>query len=103
MTDDKKTSVNYVRAWREDRGLTQAALARKVGVHRSTIKRLEDGRPYNQRLLEQVAAALGCRPGDLISRQPTRAKDIWKLLDNASEDELRRFEAFAKVLIEEKS
>lgn len=43
----ENTSINCrsrLRTWRERRGLTQAELARRIGVHFTTISQLENGR-----------------------------------------------------------
>jgi DNA-binding XRE family transcriptional regulator len=62
---------------RESRGLSQAQVARRVGVTRSAIAQLESARPDNieLRTLVRVAAALGAhvdvsiRPGRRAGRQ----------------------------------
>ena len=43
--------------------MTQADLARRVGVTRSYISMLENGeRPLTEELLQRIAAALDCKP-----------------------------------------
>ena len=56
-----------VRRWRRRRGLSQAQLGRALGCDRSTISRYEAGErlPHLPALLA-LAAALGCRPGELL-------------------------------------
>ena len=72
-------------ALRESRGLSQAQLARRVGVTRSAIAQLESAQADNieLRTLMRVAAAVGAhvdvsiRPGQRAerqSRQPARPK-----------------------------
>jgi len=64
-------------ALRESRGLSQAQLARRVGVTRSAIAQLESAQPDNieLRTLARVASALGAhvdvsiRPGRRAGRQ----------------------------------
>jgi putative transcriptional regulator len=52
---------------RENRGMTQQALADKVGVHQVTIARLErSSRNPSMRLLERIAKALKVRLTDLL-------------------------------------
>ena len=52
---------------RERRGLTQAALAEKVGVHQVTIARLETGeRNPSMDLLQRLAKALKMKLPDLL-------------------------------------
>jgi len=52
---------------REKRKLTQAALAKKVGVHQVTIARLETGeRRPSMDLLQRLAKVLKAKVGDLV-------------------------------------
>jgi transcriptional regulator with XRE-family HTH domain len=56
-----------LRQMRERRGMTQAALAAKVGVSRGYLSRLEMGRhdpPLSR--VQRLARALKVKPGDLI-------------------------------------
>ncbi len=56
-----------LREAREQRKLTQAALAKKVGVHRVTIARLESGdRRPSMDLLQRIAKAFKMKVGDLL-------------------------------------
>ena len=63
---------------REARGLTQAALARLVGVRQATINDIENGhtRQDTLDLIDRLCAALEVEPGELIVRQaaPRRRK-----------------------------
>jgi putative transcriptional regulator len=62
-----------IRKWRERRGMTQAELARRVGVRQATISRLEteDSRRIELDVLDALARALHCEPGDLLERVPS--------------------------------
>jgi transcriptional regulator with XRE-family HTH domain len=52
---------------RKPKGWTQAQLAKKVGVHKITISRLERGdRQPSMALLQRLARALGVDPKDLL-------------------------------------
>ena len=64
---DAHTLKNAVAARREERGLTQLALAEECGVRRETIVNLERGR-YNPslRLALKICAALGAKDEDLF-------------------------------------
>ncbi len=58
---------NRVRQTRQDRGLTQEALAQAVGVTRQTIISLEKGGyTPSVALALRLAQALGCRVEDLF-------------------------------------
>lgn len=52
---------------RTKRGLTQSALAKKVGVQNSTISQYESGkRSPNIKMLTKLAKALGCTVNKLV-------------------------------------
>lgn len=58
---------NPVRAWRKHRSLTQAALARAVGVSRAYVAGIETGRAAGSvRALKAIAEALGVDLDDLV-------------------------------------
>jgi putative transcriptional regulator len=62
-----------IRKWRERRGLSQAELAKRVGVRQATISRLEteDSRRIELDVLDALARALRCEPADLLERVPS--------------------------------
>jgi phage repressor protein C with HTH and peptisase S24 domain len=60
-------------ALREERGLSQAALAREVGIGQSTIVRLEKGGTRNPRETLALARALGCTPEYLLGVSDERS------------------------------
>lgn len=76
-----KKSVNHIRAWRLHRGFaTQGDLAKKSGITRATISRLESGAlPYRQWQLEKLSDALGCAPHDLIGTDPNLSASIFQI------------------------
>jgi len=52
---------------RQDRGWTQAELARRLGISRPTLTRLESaGQNATLRTLSTLCKALRCEPGDLF-------------------------------------
>ena len=64
-----------IRELRHALGLTQAELARRAGVRRATVSRLENARvsALDLDVLERVADVLGIEPGFLLTRtQPIR-------------------------------
>jgi transcriptional regulator with XRE-family HTH domain len=77
---------NFIRDWRTAASLSQDALVERVRERlatfsKSTLSRIENGRqPYSQPILEALAWALGCEPGDLIMRQPD--SPVWTMADN---------------------
>lgn len=68
---------NFIRAWREYRGLSQDKLVERVREHlpsfsKSNLSRLENSTsPYNQVTLEALALALSVEPQRLLDRDPT--------------------------------
>ena len=58
----------YLAEWRARRGISQAALARAVGVRQATLSDHETGRARAIRLqlLADLATALECEPWELL-------------------------------------
>lgn len=53
-----------------------------IGTSKGYISELENGkRRYNQELLEGLAEALSCDPGDLIMRDPMDPAGLWSIYD----------------------
>jgi transcriptional regulator with XRE-family HTH domain len=62
----------FLKEWREYRQLSQQKLGELIDSSKGYISELETGgRRYNQDLLENLARALCCQPGDLISLDPS--------------------------------
>lgn len=77
----RPASRHFLRAWRKHKDITQEVAASRIGIDRTTLGRIENGKvPYNQQFLEAAAAAYGCEPADLIMRDPN--SPIWTLLDS---------------------
>src|ERR1700738_4009489 len=71
---------HFIKAWRIHRGLTQERLGDRVGVTHGALSQLERGLVnYTQPMLEALADALQCEPGDLITRDPN--SEIWSIWD----------------------
>lgn len=82
---------HYVREWRKFRGLTQEQLAERTPFTSGAISQLETGRTrYTQEMLEALAFALDCRPGDLLNRDPNKEGDVVDLFDGMTDDDKRR-------------
>jgi ribosome-binding protein aMBF1 (putative translation factor) len=67
-----------VREMREDAGLTQAELARKVGTTQSVIARLEDAEyaGHSLTMLERIAIACGVALKLHAEKKPNFARDV---------------------------
>ena len=66
-----KEPANHLRAWREKCGLSQEALAQKVGTAGNVISLLESGeRALSDKWLKKLAPALGTTPGFLLDFAP---------------------------------
>jgi transcriptional regulator with XRE-family HTH domain len=83
---------HFIRQWRKFRGLTQEQLAARIDVTPGAISQLENGRVgYTQPMLEALAEALSCGPGDLLTIDPTREQAIWSIwetLDTATRNQV---------------
>lgn len=65
--DLQKTVGRNVRAWREERGVSQEGLADVLGVHRTYVGGIERGeRNLSLRSVERLADALGVEPLALL-------------------------------------
>jgi len=81
---------HYVREWRKFRGLTQERLAERTPFSPGAISQLETARTnYTQDMIEALAQALDCLPGDLISRNPYAEGDVIFLFNALPEDKRR--------------
>lgn len=62
---------HFVKEWRRYRHLTQEQLAERIEKTHGAISQLENGKiDYTQGMIEALAVALNCEPGDLLSRDP---------------------------------
>ena len=83
----KRKPRHFLKEWRKHRGLTQEQLAERMGVVRSYISHVENGkRRYDQHLLEAAADALQCTAGDLIERDPSRPQALWAIWNQIPAD-----------------
>lgn len=75
---DRPRQKWFLREWRKHRGLTIEKLADILDKSKGYLSHLERGeKRYNQDLLEELSAALGCDPADLLCRDPADEDPIW--------------------------
>ena len=80
-TSTREGIHHYVREWRKFRGLTQERLAERTPFSHGAISQLETGRTaYTQDMLEALAHALDCSPGDLLNVNPYKAGEVVDLM-----------------------
>ena len=99
----KKPVGHHIREWREERGMTQAALAEIAGLATASISQLETGQQgYRQETLQAVASALGITPADLLSRSPDAEPELlslWALIpDDRKQLALGVLNSFVKII-----
>ncbi len=87
----KDRPANHLRAWRLFRGLTQEALAEKIGTTKAVIGHIETGeRGLSDKWLMKLAPALGTSPGHLLEHDPddlpTDILDIWSQIPEAERE-----------------
>lgn len=79
----RRRQDHFLKAWRVrrkagDPKFTQAYMAERIGVDRTTYGRIENGKiPYSQDHLELAAGALGCHPADILSHAPGDTESPW--------------------------
>lgn len=89
-----------VRELREAKGLTVEQLADRVGISKGYLSEIERGvKVVNSRRLDQLAAALDCKPNDLLADQKLSAAiqahlDLLQRLDARDQEEVFRFARF---------
>lgn len=72
----------FLRQWREHRNLSQDDAAERIGIDRSLLSKVENGKaPYNQAFLEAAAYAYRCDVADLLMRNPLDKSAPWALID----------------------
>jgi len=72
---------HYIKEWRKFRGLTQERLAERTPFTNGAISQVETGRTsYTQEMLEALAVALDCSPGDLLNVNPFKEGDVVDLM-----------------------
>jgi transcriptional regulator with XRE-family HTH domain len=81
----KKTTLHriYLREWRKHRNLNQEQLAERLGIDRTIVSKIENGKlGYHQAFLEAAAEALMCEPADLLVRDPSKPEGIWSIWES---------------------
>lgn len=79
---------HFIREWRKFRLLTLERLAERIDVTHGALSQLERGETnYTQPMLEALADALQCTPGDLITRPPGADPGLWLIWENADQPE----------------
>lgn len=80
---------NYLRQWREYRGLSQDDLAAAINTTKSVVSLLEnEKRPLSSKWLRRIADALNTRPGYILDHDPNEVEaDIFDLWSRMSDTE----------------
>lgn len=95
---------HFIRQWRKFRGLSQEQLAERVGVTHGAISQLENGKiAYTQPMLEALAEAMMCEPGDLVVRDPTAKQAMWSLWDQAAPGDREKIIEFMEFTVRKAS
>lgn len=99
--DDKNGGPNYLKAWRDFRGLTQAELAEAVGTNSNMIGYLETGeRSLSLKWLRRLAPALDTNVGMLAQYDPHDLdKDLIEIWATASTRDRAKVLEIAKLIV----
>lgn len=90
----------FIKEWRKHRGLTQEALAERVGMSPGNVSLIERGlQNYTQETLEAFGDALQCEPADLLMRNPLDSEGIWSVWDQAKPAQRAQIVEIAKTLL----
>lgn len=91
---------NYLKAWREHRGLTQQQLADKLDTDKAVISLLENGkRRLDDRWLQRLADVLDTSRGNLLDHPPQdQMAEIIDLFVHVDQQDRQRFIGVAESL-----
>lgn len=91
----------FLREWRKAKpGRTLEQVAHHLSMSQPQLGRIERGdQPYNQDLLEALAALYGCTVPDLLIRDPSQPTNMWSLWDEARPGVRRQIEQVAAALV----
>lgn len=101
----------FLREWREFREKTQVQLADAIGVTKTHVSNIENGkRQYTQELLEAAALYLQTEPALILNVDPNAPSGAWSLMEvlgripeNKHADARRIMEALADPPSEQKA
>lgn len=98
---DKNGGPNYLREWRQFRGMTQQQLAEAVGTNANMIQYLESGeRGLSAKWLRRLAPILDTTSGMILDHDPhTLDSDIIEIWATASNREKRQIADVAKAIV----
>jgi len=91
---------NFLRAWREYRGLTQAKLAEAVDTTGAVISLLEAGeRGLSDKWLRRLAPVLGTTPGHLLDIDPHDVDhDFFEIFNSMSKEMQEQAKSILRAL-----
>lgn len=91
---------NFLRAWREYRGMTQAKLAEAVDTTGAVISLLEAGeRGLSDKWLRRLAPVLGTTPGNLLDMDPKDVDhDIFEIINSMPKEMQEQAKSVLKAL-----
>lgn len=94
----RKTRV-FFREWRKFRGLSQERAAAIIGVDRTSLGRIENGKQvYSEPVIEAMAEAYKCDVSDLFVRDPSDPEGIWSIWDTLPQPKRPQAVAVLKTL-----
>lgn len=89
-----------IKAWRQFNRYTQEQVAEQISFDRSYYSRIENGqRPYDEALLESLAALYGCKPGDLLETDPGSGEELWTIIGRLAPTDRARLTEIARTLL----
>lgn len=96
---ERGTAGVYLRQWRAHRNMTISALAESAGLADGTITGIEnDEVGFTNATLAKLAEALKCTVAQLVGVNPLENKELWPLLETATEEQRRIITDHAKMV-----
>lgn len=91
---------HYIKEWRLHRGLSQQQVADRIGIDKSYLSKIENGKKrYDQPFLEAAAEVLSCEPADLIRKDPAAPEEIWDFYDKMTDTQKAQATEVVKALL----
>lgn len=91
--------VNFIRAWRDARGITIIELAEQAGIDKGNLSRIERRMAsVSVAQLKRIRDVLGIHYGDLLRNSPEELRDRLDSWERATPDQRAQIRAVSDVI-----
>lgn len=106
MNNSGKYGDNFIKFYREKKGLSTRKLANKIGTFNQTISNLELGKQeLTWSWMQKLADALDCEPFNIVNgpSDDELRSEILTLMDSMAEDDQKRLKQIAEAFVTPKA